>query len=68
VLEVCISGKTSLLPLGGMALGDQLMPNRHVWKFIKQLEVIMKVIILDEEHQQCWNQLIGPWSNLMTKA
>jgi hypothetical protein len=49
-------------------LGDQSMPNRHVRKFIEQIDLITDVVILDEERRQSWNQVIGLWSNLMTKA
>jgi hypothetical protein len=49
-------------------LGDQSMPNRHVRKFIEQIDLITEVVILDEERRQSWNQVIGLWSNLMTKA
>jgi hypothetical protein len=49
-------------------LGDQSMPNRHVRKFIEQIDVITEVVILDEERRQSWNQVIGLWSNLMTQA
>jgi hypothetical protein len=28
----------------------------------------MDIAILDEERRQSWNQVIGLWSNLMTKA
>jgi hypothetical protein len=49
-------------------LGDQSMPNRHVRKFIEQIDLITDVVILDKERRQSWNQVIGLWSNLMTKA
>jgi hypothetical protein len=49
-------------------LGDQSMPNRHVRKFIEQIELITEVVIVDEERRQSWNQVVGLWSNLMTKA
>jgi hypothetical protein len=49
-------------------LTDQSMPNQHVRKFIEQIDLIMDIAILDEERRQSWNQVIGLWSNLMTKA
>jgi hypothetical protein len=29
-------------------LWDQSMPNRHVWKFIEQIELFTDIVILDE--------------------
>jgi hypothetical protein len=49
-------------------IGDRSIPNQHVRIFIEKIGVIIEVVILDEEGCQSWNQVIGLWSNLMTKA
>ena len=49
-------------------LGDQSMPNRHVRKFIENINLIADVVIIDENRRQQWIEAVGVWSTLMRKA
>jgi hypothetical protein len=49
-------------------IGDQLMPNTHLRKFLDHFEELTELCIIDEEQLAQWNEVISLWINLMEFA